>query len=429
MRRTRWIAASVGFGTLLAATAATAQPNVELERRSKRLADRPAPVFTIGKDEGESWELLSNVTGVAFDKQDNLYVLDTGNARVLVFDRTGRYVRQFGKQGQGPGEFTVATALAVLSDGTIAVSDFGKTHVFAADGAFLRTIVEADGSLNLPGQGGFQASPRGGVVTRSNQMLRFTPGSEPQTGPRKAHLMHHPLSEGATAKAVYEFEVPGMGVVSRPSGGSGSFTFRSMGPPQFAPQFSFGVLPSGGLAISDGTEYALHITDAAGSIVRTVSRPDKPRRVTKADQEAARERMRRQLSGQGGGGGGARISMMVGGGGGSPQVSLGGPRGPAMPPEEIEEQVKALQFAEVMPLVQTIQTDPTGRIWVERTPDKVGDIGPIELVTAEGRYIGTINGLRRPAAVNTHGTLAAWIERNDLDVEQVIVRRLPDSWK
>lgn len=62
----------------------------------------------------------------------------------------------------------------------------------------------------------------------------------------------------------------------------------------------------------------------------------------------------------------------------------------------------------------------TGRI--------VGEPGPIDLVTPEGNYLGTITGSRLPDAIS-RGGLAAYIERDENDVERVIVRRLPESWR
>lgn len=90
-----------------------------------------------------------------------------------------------------------------------------------------------------------------------------------------------------------------------------------------------------------------------------------------------------------------------------------------MSAEQIEERLRSMQFAQRMPPVKTIQTDPTGRIRVGRMLDRVGSIGPIELITADGRYIGTINDATRPSAVNTDGALGAWIERDELDVEHI----------
>src|SRR3970040_14546 len=113
MRRTT----GIGIGlTLLLTGAVNAQRRVDLPGRDALLRSRPAAVWSVGTDEGESWEMLSNVMAMAFDRTDHLYVLDQGNHRVLVFDAAGRFVRQFGKQGGGPGEFQAPMGPAALSD-------------------------------------------------------------------------------------------------------------------------------------------------------------------------------------------------------------------------------------------------------------------------------------------------------------------------
>src|SRR5574339_506103 len=90
--------------TALIATPAAAQQVTRLPAQDKVLPGKPVMQFSIGAEDGEDWELLSRVSQVAFDKQENLYVLDGGNHRVLVFNPQGKLVRKIGKQGGGPGE-------------------------------------------------------------------------------------------------------------------------------------------------------------------------------------------------------------------------------------------------------------------------------------------------------------------------------------
>ena len=43
--------------------------------------------------------------GVAVDQAGNVYVTDTGNKRVVVFDSNGTYITEFGSYGMEPGQF------------------------------------------------------------------------------------------------------------------------------------------------------------------------------------------------------------------------------------------------------------------------------------------------------------------------------------
>jgi hypothetical protein len=115
------------------------QQIITLPARDKVLTEQPAKVFSIGSAEGADWEVLSRVRSAAFDAQDNLYVLDgpgTSKPRVLVFNTSGKFVRQFGRRGNGPGEFQAPRDLFVHASGDVVVSDPGNSAyiVFSPNG-------------------------------------------------------------------------------------------------------------------------------------------------------------------------------------------------------------------------------------------------------------------------------------------------------
>jgi DNA-binding beta-propeller fold protein YncE len=56
--------------------------------------------------------------------QDGLvYILDSGDDRIKVFDRSGKYVRTIGRRGQGPSDLLSPRVLAFDSDNNIIVAD------------------------------------------------------------------------------------------------------------------------------------------------------------------------------------------------------------------------------------------------------------------------------------------------------------------
>ena len=73
--------------------------------------------------------------------------------------------------------------------------------------------------------------------------------------------------------------------------------------------------------------------------------------------------------------------------------------------------------------------DYPGRIWVQRTSEQNPvEPGVIDLLRHDGRYIGSLRGQELPGAVSPGG-LAAYITRDEMDIEQVVVRRLPADWR
>jgi hypothetical protein len=94
----------------------------------------------------------------------------------------------------------------------------------------------------------------------------------------------------------------------------------------------------------------------------------------------------------------------------------------------IEQQLAEMRFADTIPALKGLRVAPTGKLWVERTPAFGVEDGPVDLLTAEGQYLGTINGVGLPAAIS-RGGLAAFTEVDDMGVDRVIVRRLPQPWR
>ncbi len=85
------------------------------------------------------------------DGDGNLFVSDTLNNRVQVFDADGKFIRAFGKAGDGPGYFARPKGIAVDSDGHVWVADAvqDRVQVFTPEGQLL---IWMGGNGLLPGQ-------------------------------------------------------------------------------------------------------------------------------------------------------------------------------------------------------------------------------------------------------------------------------------
>ncbi len=80
--------------------------------------------------------------GIAVDCKGRVYVADSGNHRVQVFDGTGKFLRSIGKPGQGTGELSYPYDVKVDSDGVIYVCEFGNSRIqlFDQDGHSLEVL-------------------------------------------------------------------------------------------------------------------------------------------------------------------------------------------------------------------------------------------------------------------------------------------------
>jgi DNA-binding beta-propeller fold protein YncE len=129
--------------------------DVELDQVLVYDADTFKPIRKLGTT-GHDHELTSpgdfaKPTGLAVDQEGNLYVADTLNNRIEVFDADGKFIRTFGKAGDGPGYFARPKGLAVDGDGHIWVADGmqDRVQVFNREDQLL---ISFGGHGLLPGQ-------------------------------------------------------------------------------------------------------------------------------------------------------------------------------------------------------------------------------------------------------------------------------------
>lgn len=89
-------------------------------------------------DEELSYSRNSSVT---LGPGGQIVVLEFSTGRVVMFNGEGEFAREFGRHGEGPGEFGNPTAVARDGAGRLWVRDFeGRYHVFDANGTFQKTV-------------------------------------------------------------------------------------------------------------------------------------------------------------------------------------------------------------------------------------------------------------------------------------------------
>ena len=127
----------------------------------KATNNKAQPAFNMMIYGGFGNDALSKPMDVAVINQF-VYVTDTNNKRVQVFDIGGTPIFKFGKEGTGKGEFKFPYGIAGDKQGQVYVSDLynGCISVFDSKGKFIKyfaekdpneTIIEAPGSLRIYG--------------------------------------------------------------------------------------------------------------------------------------------------------------------------------------------------------------------------------------------------------------------------------------
>ena len=98
-------------------------------------------LFAWGEPGGEPGQFNTLGFGsLAISNQGNVFVVDNGNFRVQKFDAEGNFLLEFGTEGDGEGGFTRAIGIATDADGNVYVTDDSVpfVQVFDNDGNYLR---------------------------------------------------------------------------------------------------------------------------------------------------------------------------------------------------------------------------------------------------------------------------------------------------
>lgn len=111
---------------------------------------------------------LCNPGGVATDSHKNIFVVDRGNVRVVVFDWTGRPLRRIAYVG-----FIYPAEITVDRNGTILVSEVscGKVHILDKEGLFLAQldVTQSPGQMIIDPEGNILVLGQARLTGYSNQ--------------------------------------------------------------------------------------------------------------------------------------------------------------------------------------------------------------------------------------------------------------------
>lgn len=417
------------------------QEVVDLPVEDRPLTADFVEVFRVGGGSG-TWQEFTDITRLGFDAGGNLHIANApgfGELAGVIVSPRGELVATFGRKGDGPGEFRLVGAMVALADGRVVVSDVGHAgyHIFGSDGEFERMVRFPGGQPSL--------DPTSRVFWDGNEMSRILKADRsgsllsrmPRTtsvssdtaggiisargntvdGPRQVERILLDGDEARTEIVVTGWDPPG--------------PTRLLA---FAPKFLFDALPGGGVVYSDSSAYAIRIADPAGRVVRLLRRALEARPVT---EDIRRDYRKRRIDA-------AHVALSEGleRTRGLVRETLeqaaSAPR--TLRDRRIRNNIENVRFYPEIPLVDDLRATWEGTLWVLRTPEDgypsesvglgrlAGSPAPIDVVTSDGRYVGTFPA---PMAVMPvafgPGGLVAFVEIDEFDVPTVIVKTLPEE--
>lgn len=330
------------------------------------------PTLTLGgEDEGPESFFQIGQTSVAADADGNLYIMDTGNHRIVVFDEAGNHLRTLGRQGGGPGEFQMwPSGIKVASDGAINVYDMGNRGIvrFAPDGTPLQTRRIEGGQL------------RGYAL----------------------------LKDGIAIHVDHYFDDAAFDRIQTITDAGDTTTIISSARPPLKP-VDFGCVRIGGMAALftpslqwDAIDDQILVSPAADYILDLY---EGPRRTTSIRRDlpprpATRELALRQA-------GDFKVTF---GGGGECRATA-------------EKVVAEQGYADLLPAIGRIRVAPNGTVWVQRYAIK-DETALIDIFSPGGEYLGTLpEGAPFPAAFLPGDRIAA-IEKDEFDLQSVVVYQI-----
>jgi hypothetical protein len=344
----------------------------------------------IGRMDGPAELQFGAIVGAAVDGSGNIYVLDALARRVRVFDSDGRFLREMGGPGEGPGEMSSRVMLVMLGPGdTVLVADGGQRRVirFTPDG-------NPAGSFLLPSTDGeplrFASLPDGRIV----QQARRLPTQDAPIIEERDRL----LVRNTSGTVVDTLSLLPAGAGMRMSASGMQYFY-------FASEPFWQIDNRGRLIYGMNSEYRIEVHDAAGKLERVITKEHSPIPVSEKDRAGILEFMRQGM---------LRANR---------------------PPAEIDRTFRATAFAEFYPAYSYFVPGPRGTLWVQRVrtsaelADRPFNASEVrsprwDLFDPQGRLAGTVTLPDGFVPLQTVGDGFIGMWRDEWDVQHIVRLRI-----
>jgi hypothetical protein len=302
------------------------------------------------------------------DEAGCIYIADSANQQIVVFDPEGRFVRTFGRRGNGPGEFT-RPAIQTFEKGVLGIWDLfqRRTSYYRTDGTFLNSITAFNIRAPLSGLHRYSESHLLNFYHRSREDEAF---QYAQAGIAVLDADGDTLADIFTPYIRGAFRVRGEGV-----SGAGSLPFSG------SPDVLF--LTGGKILRSTGEQPLLEFFDLEGRLLSRIRFDHDPEPVTGAERDAVTAFLRADADSARAGREGAFERLMY----------------------------QSVKFPETKAFWSGVEVDDDGYIWL-RCADPVFTSGATNpdrfmLLSPAGQYLGDTARPGFMGSVST-GHVLAW---------------------
>lgn len=110
----------------------------ESQQVSTQISEVPSSelliVDSIGVEMGDSTYMFGSIEGLAYAADGSIVLLDRAFSRIMVYSPDGEFLRQIGREGDGPGEMSLTVLMALTGNGDLLISqrDAMEHFIFAS---------------------------------------------------------------------------------------------------------------------------------------------------------------------------------------------------------------------------------------------------------------------------------------------------------
>lgn len=212
--------------------------------------------LVIGNDTDREDHWFGFLNALDADAEGRIYTVDPKSIRIRIFGPDGSLVKAFGREGQGPGEFSGPGGIVAAPDGTFIVSDVlnGRLSYFSRDGAHVKDTLF--GTHRLAGL----AVDRGSHIFAVRTQM-------PQGGSQAWELVKFD-PDLKLIRSIHSIAIPFKGRI-----------FNIM-----PDRIFFGLDGKDRLAWMVSNDYAIRVEDAAGKPALRILKDRTPKKITDEDK-------------------------------------------------------------------------------------------------------------------------------------------------